>query len=167
MRHPTGFLNSHGSTDIEACPIVPFQEHKSTSPFATVLYPTPVTGSGKWMFEVIISTPGLSQVGWTVPGCQWTDRDGVGDFHNSFGYDGKRLKLFANGSSKDYGARWVSGDVIGCCLDLDESTITFYSNGKSLGTIHSRIDRMLRYVPGISIHSNERVILNVGDFPFM
>lgn len=166
MRHPTGYISAFGEVSTDTCPIIPIQEFKSESSFATVIYPTPVTNSGKWMFEAIISTPGIMQVGWTVPGCQWTDDCGVGDYFNSFGYDGKRMKLFMK-NGKDYGTRWVSGDVIGCCIDLNESTITYYCNGKSLGTLHARIDRNLRFVPGISIAKGERAILNIGDYPFM
>ena len=167
MRHPTGYLSSFGNVSINTCPIVPMQEFKAESPFATVLYPTPVTRTGKWMFEAIVSTPGIMQVGWTVPGCRWTDTDGVGDYFNSFGYDGKRLRLFMNKASKSYGMRWVSGDVIGCCIDFDGLSISYYCNGRPLGTLHPKLDKNLNYVPGVSISKNERVILNIGDFPFM
>lgn len=167
MRHPTGYICPQGSVSTSTCPIIPIQEFRSESPFSTVLYPTPVTMTGKWMFEAIVSTPGIMQVGWTAVGCKWTDEKGIGDFFNSYGYDGKRLKVFANFDSRNYGVRWVSGDVIGCCIDLDGGTITYYSNGKSLGTLPVSIDRSLNYVPGISIMSNEKAILNIGDYPFM
>ena len=44
---------------------------------------------------------------------------------DSYAYDGKRQKVWNKGSRK-YGEAWMVGDVIGCCLDLDAGTISYY-----------------------------------------
>lgn len=120
-------------------------------------------------------------------------QDGVGDSADSFAYDGNRLKKW-NGAPSDYGEAWATGDVIGCCIDLDEGRVVFYRNGKSLGPAFENIPRNIRglahlitlheplslylslslslsstrprYFPGISISSGETAITNFGAWPF-
>lgn len=55
---------------------------------------------------------------WTVYGSRFSDSCGVGDFPDSFAYDGKRVMKW-NVRSTPYGEQWQGGDVISCCLDLD------------------------------------------------
>jgi Kip1 ubiquitination-promoting complex protein 1 len=49
---------------------------------------------------------------------QTINQEGVGDFLNSYAFDGKRVKKWHTLSST-YGEPWVVGDVIGCAMDLD------------------------------------------------
>jgi len=42
---------------------------------------------------------------------------GVGDFPDTYAYDGKRVKKWSV-ASKPYGQAWLPGDVIGCTIDL-------------------------------------------------
>ena len=56
-------------------------------------------------------------------------------------YDGKRLCKW-NGPSSPYGQAWTSGDVIGCCIDLDAREISFYRNGVSLGVAFTNVRTM-------------------------
>lgn len=68
-----------------------------------------------------------------------------------------------------YGEAWVQGDVIGCAIDLDEGTISFYRNGHSLGVAFDRVRTMqptLAYFPSVSLSHTERCSLNFGAKPF-
>ena len=64
---------------------------------------------------------------------------GVGDCAHSWGVDGERKMVWnASGGSekKKYGARWKYGDRIGCALDMDRKSMTFYINNKTQGTVY-------------------------------
>ncbi|XP_010681095.2 E3 ubiquitin-protein ligase RKP [Beta vulgaris subsp. vulgaris] len=123
---------------------------------------------GKWMFEVMLETAGIQQLGWATISCPFTDRMGVGDAEDSYAYDGKRVKKW-NEEDEAYGQPWVVGDVIGCCIDLDEDRILFYRNGISLGVAFAGIRKMnpgLGYFPAVSLSQGERCDLNFGARPF-
>ena len=49
----------------------------------------------------------------------------VGDTVNSYAYDGNRVRKW-NVSTQKYGETWLSGDIIGCTIDLDSGVIEFY-----------------------------------------
>ena len=49
----------------------------------------------------------------------------AGDTPDSYAYDGNRLRKW-NQSTAPYGETWQNGDIIGCCIDLDEGKIEFY-----------------------------------------
>lgn len=57
---------------------------------------------------------------------------------NSYSYDGNRQKKW-NLVSSDYGDKWEQYDVISCCIDLDNCTVSFYRNGKFLGIAFDKI----------------------------
>ncbi|XP_021736630.1 E3 ubiquitin-protein ligase RKP-like [Chenopodium quinoa] len=123
---------------------------------------------GKWMYEVMLETAGIQQLGWATIYCPFTDRMGVGDAEDSYAFDGKRVKKW-NEEDEGYGQPWVVGDVIGCCIDLDEDRILFYRNGISLGVAFSGIRKMnpgLGYFPAVSLSQGERCDLNFGARPF-
>ncbi|KAF5749930.1 E3 ubiquitin-protein ligase RKP [Tripterygium wilfordii] len=123
---------------------------------------------GKWMYEVILETSGVQQLGWATLSCPFTDRKGVGDADDSYAYDGKRVMKW-NKQAEQYGQSWVVGDVIGCCIDLDHDEISFYRNGASLGLAFDGIRKMgpgFGYYPAISISQGERCELNFGARPF-
>ncbi|CUG75657.1 Hypothetical protein, putative, partial [Bodo saltans] len=89
---------------------------------------------GKWMYEVTLASSGLLQIGWSAPMLlfPWTPRLGVGDFPFTVAFDGHRQQLW-NVQATACGHRWAAGDVITCCLDLDEGVATFYQNGERVG----------------------------------
>lgn len=123
---------------------------------------------GKWMYEVMLETAGIQQLGWATVSCPFTDRMGVGDAEDSYAFDGKRVKKW-NEEDESYGQPWVAGDVIGCCIDLDEDIILFYRNGISLGVAFVGIRKMnhgLGYFPAVSLSQGERCDLNFGARPF-
>ena len=81
--------------------------------------------SGSWQYEVVLGTAGIQQVGWATPTCPFTNEEGVGDFPDSYAYDGKRVRKW-NVSCHPYGQPWMPGDVVGCCFNVDEGEISFY-----------------------------------------
>ncbi|EGD82586.1 hypothetical protein PTSG_03239 [Salpingoeca rosetta] len=124
--------------------------------------------AGKWMFEVVIvTTPETIQLGWCSPACRFTASDGVGDSRDSYAYDGMRRRKWNVGSRK-YGEHWVQGDVIGCCIDLDQGTISYYRNGRDLGVAFDkvRVGHRLAYCAGVSVAHGGMVFVNVGQAPF-
>jgi len=123
---------------------------------------------GKWMYEVTLETSGVQQLGWATISCPFTDRKGVGDAEDSYAFDGRRVSKW-NIDQSAYGQSWVVGDVIGCCIDLDTNTISFYRNGVSLGVAFSGIHKMgpgVGYYPAISLSEGECCDLNFGSHPF-
>eukprot|EP00906_Rhabdomonas_costata_P039183 RCo055434 len=134
--------------------------------------------SERWMYEVILGSGGVQQLGWTTINTRWTNEDGVGDNPRSYAYDGNRVKKW-NLQKQNYGKEWEKGDVIGCCIDLNKGTITFYQNGECLGvafekivTIHtigrrSMDNSALAYFPAVSLSYNESCWLNLGHQPFL
>jgi Kip1 ubiquitination-promoting complex protein 1 len=64
---------------------------------------------------------------------------------------------------------WATGDVIGCAIDMDNGTITYYRNGKSLGVAFDNVrvhGPGLAYFPALSLSYVEVVMLNFGGLPF-
>ncbi|KAK1301797.1 E3 ubiquitin-protein ligase RKP [Acorus calamus] len=123
---------------------------------------------GKWMYEVTLETSGIQQLGWATLFCPFTDQNGVGDAQDSYAFDGKRVQKW-NEEAEQYGQTWVVGDVIGCCIDLDDDKISFYRNGVSLGVAFYGIRKMgpdLGYFPAVSLSQGERCELNFGACPF-
>jgi Kip1 ubiquitination-promoting complex protein 1 len=123
---------------------------------------------GKWMYEVILETSGIQQLGWVTLSCPFTDHKGVGDADDSYAFDGRRVKKW-NKEAEPYGQQWVVGDVIGCCIDLDNNEISFFRNGFSLGVAFREIREMgpgFGYYPAISLSQGERCELNFGSRPF-
>ncbi|XP_050204226.1 E3 ubiquitin-protein ligase RKP [Mercurialis annua] len=123
---------------------------------------------GKWMYEIILETSGVQQLGWATLSCPFTDRKGVGDADDSYAFDGKRIKKW-NKDAEPYGQSWVVGDVIGCCIDLERDEILFYRNGVFLGVAFCGIRKMgpgFGYYPAISLSQGERCELNFGCRPF-
>ncbi|XP_057749273.1 E3 ubiquitin-protein ligase RKP [Arachis stenosperma] len=123
---------------------------------------------GKWMYEVILETSGIQQLGWATISCPFTDHKGVGDADDSYAYDGKRVSKW-NKDAETYGQSWVVGDVIGCCVDLECDEILFFRNGNPLGVAFRGIRKMgpgFGYYPAISLSQGERCELNFGGRPF-
>lgn len=123
---------------------------------------------GKWMYEVILETSGIQQLGWATVSCPFTDHKGVGDADDSYAFDGRRIKKW-NKDAESYGQSWVVGDAIGCCIDLDCNEISFYRNGVSLGLAFHGIRAMgpgCGYYPAVSLSQGERCELNFGSRPF-
>ncbi|XP_073718060.1 E3 ubiquitin-protein ligase RNF123 [Misgurnus anguillicaudatus] len=121
---------------------------------------------GKWVYEVLISSQGLMQIGWCTINCRFNQEEGVGDTPDSYAYDGNRVRKW-NVSTTNYGKSWAAGDIVSCLIDLDEGTITFCLNGQSLGVAFSNIKMgpSIAYFPAISLSFKESVAFNFGSRP--
>ncbi|KAJ4966187.1 hypothetical protein NE237_018036 [Protea cynaroides] len=109
---------------------------------------------GKWMYEVILETSGIQQLGWATLSCPFTEHKGVGDAEDSYAFDGRRVSKW-NKEAKTYGQSWVVGDILGCCMDLGLAFDNVRKMAPGLG-----------YYPAISLSQGERCNLNFGAHPF-
>ncbi|XP_077780840.1 E3 ubiquitin-protein ligase RNF123 isoform X2 [Podarcis muralis] len=121
---------------------------------------------GKWIYEVLISSQGLMQIGWCTLNCRFNQEEGVGDTPDSYAYDGNRVRKW-NVTTTNYGKSWAAGDIVSCLIDLDEGSISFCLNGVSLGTAFDNISRGsgMAYFPAISLSFKESVAFNFGSRP--
>uniref|UniRef100_A0A8C5R9J7 E3 ubiquitin-protein ligase RNF123 n=1 Tax=Leptobrachium leishanense TaxID=445787 RepID=A0A8C5R9J7_9ANUR len=121
---------------------------------------------GKWLYEVLISSQGLMQIGWCTLSCRFNQEEGVGDTPDSYAYDGNRVRKW-NVTTTNYGKSWAAGDIVSCLIDLDEGNISFCLNGVSLGVAFSDISRGsgMAYFPAISLSFKESVAFNFGSRP--
>lgn len=124
---------------------------------------------GQWMYEVTLGNCGIQQIGWATIDCPFTFEEGVGDAPDSYAYDGKRVRKW-NVSCHSYGQTWATGDVIGCCIDLERGEISFLRNGESLGVAFTDVRRSregLAYFPAFSLSQGEKAELNFGGRSFL
>ncbi|XP_059139447.1 E3 ubiquitin-protein ligase RNF123-like [Physella acuta] len=121
---------------------------------------------GKWVYELMLASKGVMQLGWCTANCRFSQEEGVGDTRDSYAYDGNRLRKW-NITTKRYGQPWMSGDVISCAIDCDEGIITFYRNGVSLGEAFNnvRVGPGYAYFPAVSLSFTESVQANFGSLP--
>ncbi|XP_014468649.1 PREDICTED: E3 ubiquitin-protein ligase RNF123-like [Dinoponera quadriceps] len=122
---------------------------------------------GKWMYEVQLGSKGVMQVGWGTAQCKFNQQFGVGDTINSYAYDGNRMRKW-NVTTHKYGESWLTGDIIGCALDMDDGTIDFYRNGRSLGRAFENVPMGagIAYLPTVSLAFTENLTANFGSIPF-
>ncbi|XP_020709674.2 E3 ubiquitin-protein ligase RNF123-like isoform X2 [Athalia rosae] len=137
----------------------------SQSNFSTMRANVAVFG-GKWIYEIQLGSKGIMQVGWGTAQCKFSPVSGVGDTPNSYAYDGNRVRRW-NVSTHKYGEPWLSGDIIGCTLDLDNGVIEFYRNGKSLGRAFEGVSTGagIAYFPTVSLAFKESLTANFGSTP--
>lgn len=83
---------------------------------------------GKCFYEATVSGAGICRVGFSTMAAHHE----LGRDMHGFGYGGTGMKSL-NNAFEAYGEKYGSGDTIGCALDLDESTISFFKNGQPLG----------------------------------
>ena len=86
--------------------------------------------SGKWYYEVTLYTAGCIQLGWADTAFEGGADfgHGVGDCAHSWAYDGWRTHIWHE-CAAEWGAKWSKDNVVGCALDMDARTISFYLNG--------------------------------------
>eukprot|EP01084_Bolivina_argentea_P028110 52273_1 len=131
--------------------------------------------SGKWYYEALLHTAGCMQIGFASSGfeCnaqQQSGATGIGDDEHSWAYDGyrqKRWNAIVNLlDSQSYGAKWKSGDVVGCSIDIGWGTITFYLNGKNLGTAFKSIQFNGNVYPAASLQGSGKNLNQSITFVF-
>jgi hypothetical protein len=51
-----------------------------------------VVSRGQWMFEAVLGTPGIMQLGWATAAAPFTNEEGVGDWPDTYAFDGRRVR---------------------------------------------------------------------------
>ena len=120
--------------------------------------------SGKWYFEV---TPTANAGNGVVVGVSTTPTtDQLGSTSTSYGYLNTTGERINSNSGSSYGATWSNNDVIGCALDIDGGTVTFYKNGVSQGVAYSSLSTSTWFL-GVSCRgSTTTAYANFGQRPF-
>jgi hypothetical protein len=126
-----------------------------------------VTG-GRWMYQVSVDTGGHVQVGWVTSQCHLSHVSAVGHTPLSVAFDGQRGMMWSGSEAQAVADRWLPGDMVSCCLDLDRGEARFYLNSRPLGLplTNLRGGRGLVYYPAISMAYAEKCTLNFGGVPF-
>ena len=145
--------------------------HDSTFPTIR-LSPLRIT-SGKWYYEVIVRGSGLLQIGWCndlFSGNAFAGL-GVGDDLHSWAWDGHRTKLWHDGSS-DWGSKWSDGDVVCCCIDMDNSRMHWGLNGSyatPMGLGFAGFQSQGGMFPALTLQSGSKCQLRLGELnrPFL
>lgn len=122
---------------------------------------------GRWMYEALMHTKGIMQIGWCSAKCQFTIDTGVGDTRNSYGLDGSKQRLW-HVQTRKYGPCWCIGDTLGVCLDMDAGRIEYWRNGRPLGEAFAGIERGVGVAlfPAVSLAYHESIAVNFGGTPF-
>jgi hypothetical protein len=86
----------------------------------------------------------------------------------SFGYHGQDGSISNQPIlSQPYGPSYISGDIIGCCVNFANSTAFFTKNGVALGTAFKEISNEAYYYPCVGLSTQgERISANFGQEPF-
>ncbi|XP_015778182.1 PREDICTED: E3 ubiquitin-protein ligase RNF123-like [Acropora digitifera] len=79
-----------------------------------------------------------------------------------------RASLCGSMTMKEGNEEWMAGDVIGCCIDLDEGTISYSRNGLYLGVAFDNVQfgPGQAYFPAASLSYGESCQMNFGAAPF-
>ena len=159
----SGKASISGSLQISAS----HSEAAYESTFPSIRFSPLRVSSGKWYYEVIVQGNGLLQVGWCddlFTGNAFAGL-GVGDDMHSWAWDGRRTKLWHDGSI-EWGKSWTDGDVVCCCIDLDNGRMYWGLNGSyaapmGLGFAGFRSQGAL--YPALTVQSGSKCQLRVGE----
>jgi hypothetical protein len=114
-----------------------------------------------------VLTAGCVQVGWvdTLYEGGADAGQGVGDDPHSWAFDGWRSYIWHE-TSAEWGTKWASGDTVGCALDCDNKTMSFFLNGFGEEVGMGEAFREARFHGGLypcaSFNRNERVKFSFG-----
>jgi hypothetical protein len=133
----------------------------SSNYFSVSTMATPTTG--KFYFEYTQTSAISSGSVWIGVSTNSADNQ-----VNGYAYASDGRKVAYNSYTSGYGATWTQNDVIGCAIDLDNQTVTFYKNNTSQGTAFTSIPQT-NYYFGISTGgsaSSRGGSFNFGQRPF-
>jgi hypothetical protein len=120
--------------------------------------------SGKWYWEILISTLGAGAVGISGPSDLLT-----GDLGDTGTQRGLRLSTGLKtgiGATAGTTSTFSSGDIAGLALNMDAGELTIYKNGSTLGVTHTGISGIT--IPTLGMHSSasSTLVANFGQRPF-
>ena len=136
-------IGRHGTVEISANGLSIQTRDGFPTVGLTAVGDTPLRlSSGKVYYEVTIGdvVPKYPQYGWCDERFDGSKRvEGVGDDHFSWGIDGHRVRRWHKSASM-WGEKWNPGDVLGCMANLDNKSLSYSINGKSMGVAFTSID---------------------------
>jgi hypothetical protein len=133
---------------------------------------TIAVNSGKWYWEVTHTNGGADNLfcgiaKTTFQNFTYDLNHAVSDSYNLWGYTSYFGNKEGQGSNTSYGATFqTAGDIVGCALDMDAGTITFYKNGVSQGQAFSGITAQVCPVWGGTGSSIGAANFNFGQRAF-
>lgn len=122
--------------------------------------------SGKWYWEVTWSSGNNSLVPGIAKSTAATT-DYPGQSADGWGYISSNGNLANAGGVVAYGASYPTGTVIGCALDMDAGTFTFYKNNVSQGiAVSSLTGTVYAAIGGTSAVGSRVSVTNFGATSF-
>ncbi len=119
-----------------------------------------------FFYEVVLLTSGEMRLGWISGN---SSSSSLGTDLYSVGLDGHHRRLWHNQVDqpvKDM-SRWKCGDVIGCLIDFNLESFSFYHNGEKVDLGEVRIHfSSLPYFASASLAVNQQCYFNFGQAPF-
>eukprot|EP01119_Soliformovum_irregulare_P011989 TRINITY_DN3076_c0_g1_i1.p1 TRINITY_DN3076_c0_g1~~TRINITY_DN3076_c0_g1_i1.p1 ORF type:complete len:547 (+),score=157.09 TRINITY_DN3076_c0_g1_i1:158-1642(+) len=114
---------------------------------------------GKWYFEVALQNTNYVSVGWCTS--DFSHAKGTGQF---WSWDCQRQQKMSSGDSSKYGEHVGHGDVIGCGLDIEMKSMSFWNNGKEQGVAYSNVvpNETGYLVPYVVLTRRAQVICDFG-----
>ncbi|RYH27830.1 hypothetical protein EON65_13005 [archaeon] len=95
------------------------------------------SGVSSWAIRVVQSSTAYIFIGVATSSADLTTF--LGGCSNSWGFIGEHALYHNREKVKVYGEAFSTGDIIGVTLDLNQGTLTFCKNGKSLGVAFDKI----------------------------
>lgn len=92
-----------------------------------------IPNSGKYYFEITVVTVGTTTGSDRYFGLS-AGQDGTATA-SKLVYLGSGQKFVDTAAASAYGATWGLNDILGCAVDVDGGTVTFYKNGVSQGAL--------------------------------
>eukprot|EP00484_Ammonia_sp_Unknown_P019133 CAMPEP_0197032520 /NCGR_PEP_ID=MMETSP1384-20130603/11185_1 /TAXON_ID=29189 /ORGANISM="Ammonia sp." /LENGTH=638 /DNA_ID=CAMNT_0042462201 /DNA_START=81 /DNA_END=1997 /DNA_ORIENTATION=- len=98
--------------------------------------------NGKYYFEFVLGSAGCMQLGFGDDEFKpdASQGEGIGDDAHSWGVDLLRMRKWGVWAKPYCNANWSKGDVVGCCLDIDDKRISYSLNGKDLGVAFEDVE---------------------------
>jgi len=122
---------------------------------------------GKWYYEVKLLNYGQMQVGWATSSYGKGTNEG-----DCWTYDIMNAQIYRKGANPvSYGERCTYTDTIGCALDVEGKSISFFRNGKNLGEAWTDIsltglNPLDRGHPYVDLGRSGKAKVNFGKEPF-
>ena len=114
---------------------------------------------GKFYFEVLSSDPSSTDVHVGIATDIETGLDTwVGSTSAGYVYTGQTGQKYNNNSGSSYGASFTDGDIIGCAIDMDNGTLSFYKNNSSQGQAYSGLSGTV-----FPVISGTDIVVNFGQ----